>query len=152
MNRRQALISTFGSLVLPFRFWQLAPISTGMNAAQVQVETLIRKDLPDLGRGDTAPSVSVLRVRYAPGDQNRPHIHPVPAFVYVLRGVIESQVKGEKIRRYASGEYFFEEPRHAHLVARNASSTDPAEFLALFVGKSNSPLTVPLGDGNGSRR
>ena len=156
MNRRQVLTAAFASLTVPFHFWELAAAPVRHLAATsetgTQVETLFRKDLPDLARGDNTASLSVLRVLYAPGGESRSHTHPVPAFVYVLRGVVESQVEGEMTRRYGAGEYFFEEAGHRHLLARNASSTESAEFLTIFVGKANLPLTIPVSDQNRTPR
>jgi len=149
MDRRQALIAAFGSLALPFQLREFSSADARefsvTNNVDTQVQTLFRKELPDLGKGNDTASLSVLRVQYGPGAESRPHTHPATAFVYILRGAIESQVEGEMIRRYTAGEYFFEEARGRHLVARNASSTEPAEFLAIFVGNATSPLTIPLG-------
>jgi hypothetical protein len=107
MNRRQALI-TFASAALPCCFWQFAAAPAGQlaatNKAETQVETLFRKALPDLGDAENTASLSVLRVQYAPGGESRPHTHPVPAFVYVLRGVVESRVEGEMTRRCGAGD------------------------------------------------
>src|SRR5215472_8813200 len=155
MNRRQALIAALGSAVLPFRFGKsagacLTPVGVN-NSSDTEVQTLFQKELPDLQKGDNTVSLSVLRVQYAPGAESRPHSHPVPVFVYILRGSIESQVEGERARRYLAGEFFFEEARGKHLVARNASSTEPAEFLAVFVGNAKLPLASPLSAEDGSR-
>jgi quercetin dioxygenase-like cupin family protein len=147
MDRRQAILALW--TLLPLVHWELPSMfADEYGMANAKVQTLFRKELPKSDTADGAMSFSVLHVRYAPGAESKPHTHPAIAFVYVLRGAIESQVEGEMPRQYSAGEYFFEEPRRRHLVARNASATEPAEFLAIFVGKSNLPLTAPLEKGN----
>jgi quercetin dioxygenase-like cupin family protein len=146
MDRRQAVVA-FGAL-LPLLHRELPTVFADESGrTETRVQTLLRRELPKSETADDSISFSVLHVRYAPGAESKPHIHPVAAFVYVLSGAIDSQVEGEMPRKYSAGEYFFEEPRHKHSVARNPSPTDPAEFLATFVGKSNLPLTAPLDEG-----
>jgi quercetin dioxygenase-like cupin family protein len=47
-------------------------------------------------------------------------------------------------RVYHAGESFFEEPGSLHGVSRNASKTEPAKLLAVFVVDTNDKtLTTP---------
>ena len=86
-------------------------------------------------------------VDYAPGGASVPHEHAKSAFIYayVVSGAIESQVNDGPKRVYRAGESFFEEPGSLHRVSRNASKTEPAKLLAVFVVDTNDkPLTTPV--------
>ena len=63
------------------------------------------------------------------------HIHPKSAFIYatVLEGAIRSQVNDGPVTTYHAGESFSENPGDRHAVSANASGTEPARLLAVFV-------------------
>ena len=86
-------------------------------------------------------SLEALRVSYAPGEASKPHSHDRDAYVYVLNGHVRSQVEGQPLRVYATGENWFEPAGARHLVSANASSTEPATILVVFVGKPHVPNT-----------
>ena len=66
-------------------------------------------------------------------------------FAYVLAGEIESQVNDGPRRVYRAGESFYETPGSSHPISRNASKTEPAKLLAVFVVDTNDkPLTTPV--------
>jgi quercetin dioxygenase-like cupin family protein len=79
------------------------------------------------------------RVTYAPGESSPPHQHDDDAYVYVLSGHIRSQVEGHPVRVYAPGEDWFEPAGARHLVSGNASKSEPATMLVVFVGKPAQP-------------
>jgi quercetin dioxygenase-like cupin family protein len=79
-------------------------------------------------------SLEALRVTYAPGESSLPHSHDRDAYVYVLQGHVRSQVEGQPLRVYAAGENWFEPAGARHLVSANASDSEPATFLVVFVG------------------
>ncbi|WP_434721366.1 cupin domain-containing protein [Mesorhizobium sp. RIZ17] len=92
-------------------------------------------------------SLIVVEVDYAPGAASPPHRHAGSAFIYayVLSGEIESKVNDGKTRTYKSGESWFEAPGAVHSVSRNASNTEPAKLLAVFVvGSQDKKLTTPV--------
>ena len=74
-------------------------------------------------------------VEYAPGGTSPAHIHPNSAFIYatVLEGAIRSQVNDGPVTIYRAGESFSEYPGDRHSVSENASTTEPARLLAVFV-------------------
>jgi quercetin dioxygenase-like cupin family protein len=62
----------------------------------------------------------------------------------VLSGAIRSQVDDGPVTVYKAGEHFTETPGAHHRVSENASDTEPAKLLAIFVVDSaDNPLTVP---------
>jgi quercetin dioxygenase-like cupin family protein len=74
-------------------------------------------------------------VEYAPGGSSPAHTHPKSAFIYatVLEGAIQSQVNGGPVETFHAGEGFSENPGDHHGVSRNASPTERARLLAVFV-------------------
>jgi quercetin dioxygenase-like cupin family protein len=87
-----------------------------------------------------------LVVTYPPGGKSTPHRHAQSAFVYahVLTGAIRSQVNAEPAKVYRVGEGFHEDPGAHHRVSENASDTEPASLLAVFVvDAQDNPLTLP---------
>jgi quercetin dioxygenase-like cupin family protein len=80
-------------------------------------------------------SLRAVVVEYAPGAANKPHRHAPSAFVtaYVLEGAVRSQADDGPVRVYHAGEHFTEKPGAHHRVSENASKTEPARMLAIFV-------------------
>jgi quercetin dioxygenase-like cupin family protein len=92
-------------------------------------------------------------VNYPPGGKSLPHRHAKSAFIYahVLTGAIRSVVGTEPAKVYQVGESFDEEPGAHHRVSENASETQPASLLAVFiVDAEDQPLTIP--DSNSDTR
>jgi quercetin dioxygenase-like cupin family protein len=92
-------------------------------------------------------SLVALVVDYAPGGSSPSHTHAKSAFIfaYVLSGEIESQVNDEPARVYRAGESWHETPGSAHKISRNASKTEPAKLLAVFVvDTDDKKLTTPV--------
>ena len=74
------------------------------------------------------------------------HRHAGSAFIYayVLSGAIRSQVDDEPARVYRAGEAWFENPGAHHRVSANASNTEPARLLAVFiVDAADQQLMIP---------
>jgi quercetin dioxygenase-like cupin family protein len=62
----------------------------------------------------------------------------------VLEGSAVMQVKGGKEMTLGPGQTFSETPADVHTVARNASATQPAKFLAFFVKEKGAPIVLPV--------
>jgi quercetin dioxygenase-like cupin family protein len=89
------------------------------------------------------PRAKVHITRYAPGAKSEKHHHAGSVFAYVLSGAIRSQSSGTSAAKvYAAGESFFEPPGSEHLVSENASATEPATLLAVFVADDGAQLTT----------
>jgi quercetin dioxygenase-like cupin family protein len=92
-------------------------------------------------------SLIALEVDYAPGAASVPHTHAKSAFIYayVISGAIESKVNDGETRIYRAGESWSELPGDRHSISRNASKTEPAKLLAVFVVDTNDDhLTTPV--------
>jgi len=88
-------------------------------------------------------SLTAVLVSYAPGGKSQSHHHAGSVFVYVLSGQVRSEVSGAgPARVYKAGETFFEPPGSQHLVSENASATEPASILAVFVADDGAKLTT----------
>jgi quercetin dioxygenase-like cupin family protein len=91
-------------------------------------------------------SLVAVEVSYPPGGASAPHRHARSAFIYayVVSGQIQSQVDDGPARIYRAGDSFYEAPGAHHRISRNASQTQPAKLLAVFVVDSGKqPLTTP---------
>jgi quercetin dioxygenase-like cupin family protein len=93
-------------------------------------------------------SVRGILVEYAPGGSSASHRHPDSAFIYatVLEGAIRSQVNDGPEKVYRAGENWSEKPGDHHRVSANASDTEPAKLLAVFIvdtGETNIVIDDP---------
>jgi quercetin dioxygenase-like cupin family protein len=88
-------------------------------------------------------SLTVVVVNYAPGGKSGKHHHAGSVFAYVLSGAIRSENSATgPVKVYKAGESFFEPPGSEHLVSENASATEPASLLAVFVADDRAQLTT----------
>lgn len=114
-------------------------------SAQEQAETVktaFERAIPNI----PGKSLIALEVTYAPGGKSPSHRHAKSAFIYayVLSGAIRSQVNDEPVKVYRPGESWFEVPGSHHRVSENASDTEPAQLLAVFiVDDKDIPLVIP---------
>ena len=94
-------------------------------------------------------SIRGVLVEYEPGGFSAAHTHPSSAFIYatVLEGAIRSQVNDGPVITYRAGESWSEHPGDRHRVSANASTTEPARLLAVFVlDTSEKEITYPLSE------
>jgi len=80
-------------------------------------------------------SIKGVLVEYGPGVATGGHIHPKSAFIYatVLEGAIRTSVNNGPVVTYRAGQNFPEMPGDRHTLDENASKTEPAKLLAVFV-------------------
>lgn len=112
----------------------------------VKVRLVYQHELPNV----PGKSIKGVLVEYAPGGSSPAHTHPKSAFIYatVLEGAIRSQVNDMAVTTYQAGQNFSEEPGEVHRVSANASQTQPAKLLAVFVVDSDeTKLTIPVQTG-----
>ncbi|CDX17528.1 conserved exported hypothetical protein [Mesorhizobium sp. ORS 3324] len=94
-------------------------------------------------------SMRAVLVEYEPGGTSSAHTHPKSAFIYatVLEGAIRSKVNDGPVTTYHAGQGFSEFPGDRHGVSENASATEPAKLLAVFVVDTDEKeLTTPSGE------
>ena len=118
----------------------LAVLSTASAAQQSAATTvLLQTELPDIEGREAV----VLEVVYPPGVASASHRHNAHTFVYVLEGTVEMQVAGGELLKLVVGQTFYETPNDIHSVSRNASDTEPAKILVVFIKQAGAPMTVP---------
>ena len=120
----------------------VAPLcaSAAEGTALDKVELIGSYPLPNVA----GKRVTIVRVTYGPGGFSRPHRHAGSVTAYITRGEIRSQLGGGPIETFAVGQTFFEPPGSTHLVSANASNTEPAELIAVFVADEGAQLTTLL--------
>jgi quercetin dioxygenase-like cupin family protein len=75
------------------------------------------------------------------GGKSVKHHHAGSVFAFVLSGEIRSENSATgPAKVYKAGESFFEPPGSEHLVSENASATEPASLLAVFVADDGAVL------------
>jgi len=92
-------------------------------------------------------SMKGVLVEYGPGVATGGHIHPKSAFIYatVLEGAIRTSVNDGPAVTYRAGQNFSEFPGDRHTLDENASKTEPAKLLAVFVVDTDEKeLLTPL--------
>jgi quercetin dioxygenase-like cupin family protein len=102
-----------------------------MTAEKSKVTLVFDRALPNV----PGKSMKGVLVEYQPGGSNPAHTHPASAFIYatVLEGAIRSKVNDGPEKVYHVGESWAEVPGDHHVVSANASDTQPARLLAVFV-------------------
>lgn len=107
--------------------------STMSNAIETQhvvVTPVFQHDIPNI----SGKTIRAVTVDYQPGGKSMPHRHGSAYIVaYVLSGAIRSQVDDAKIQVFKAGEHWIENPGAHHVVSENASATEPASLLAIFI-------------------
>jgi quercetin dioxygenase-like cupin family protein len=88
--------------------------------------------------------VTIVRVFYGPGGFTRPHKHSGSVTAYITKGEIRSQLGGGPVEVFKVGQSFFEPPGATHMISANASNTEPAELVAVFVADEGAQLTTFL--------
>ena len=114
-------------------------ITGTLMAQEAKVTELFSKDLTDFPGKEGL----MITVEYPPGSKDPIHRHNAHGFIYVLEGSIVMQVRGGKEVTLTPGQTFYEGPNDVHVIGRNASQTQPAKFVVVFVKDKGAPLLVP---------
>jgi quercetin dioxygenase-like cupin family protein len=118
----------------------LCMTSASPGSSQDVIEPITSHALPNV----PGKRVTVVRVFYGPGGFTPPHYHSGSVTAYVTKGEIRSQLGGGPVETFKVGQSFFEPPGSTHLVSANASTTEPAELIAIFVADEGAQLTTLL--------
>jgi quercetin dioxygenase-like cupin family protein len=119
----------------------LASTTVSAHGPGETVKPVFERAIPNI----PGKTLIALEVTYAPGGKSPSHFHPKSAFIYahVLSGAIRSQVGDEPAKVYQTGEGWYENPGSHHKISENASATEPAKLLAVFVGDPGETLVTP---------
>jgi quercetin dioxygenase-like cupin family protein len=149
-----AVLAATGVLVTIAAAGTVTPMMSGVSPVTAPICAVTD---PNASQGDTVipvasyplpnvlgKRVTVVRVIYAPGGFSRPHRHAGSVTAYIVKGEIRSQLAGGPVQDYKLGESFFEPPGSVHQVSANASQTEPAELIAVFVADEGAQLATYL--------
>ena len=120
----------------------LSPILPASADDAAKVSELMTKDLANV----PGKEVTMIKVEYPPGAADPVHRHNASAFIYVLEGSIEMQMKGAEKVTLHPGDTFYEDPEGIHLVGRNASDTKPAKTVVLLIKEKGAPIFTPVNE------
>jgi quercetin dioxygenase-like cupin family protein len=124
----------------------LAALATLRGGSLPASEDDARRDKPIIsGKLPNVPgqTLTAILVRYAPGEKSPKHRHAGSVFAFVVSGSIRSENSATgPARVYEAGEGFWEPEGSAHFVSENASTTEPASLLAVFVAEDGATLTT----------
>src|ERR1700754_1494497 len=123
----------------------LAPAAHAEPAPQNSDQNPVIRTVFDQPTNVAGKSLETVTVSYPPGAKSASHHHAKSAFImaYVISGAIRSQLEGEPARVYHAGETWSEAPGAHHTISENASATEPAELLAVFlIDTGDGPLTT----------
>ena len=122
----------------------------GAAAAQAVTErsTSTRRDvitrrLP----GEPERDISLVEVSYPPGTGSLPHVHANGVMAFVVSGTIVSKVGDGPEQTFRAGDAWWEPEGAIHRVSRNASATESATLLAIYIaprGAMPADLMKPL--------
>jgi quercetin dioxygenase-like cupin family protein len=130
--RRGAALLTLAALAL------LGGPSGAADAPGAKVTPVASNALPNV----PGKRLTAVVVDYAAGGTSPAHHHAGSVFAYVLAGRIRSQVSDGPVAVFEAGQSFFEPPGSRHLVSENASQTEPARLLAIFIADEGATLTT----------
>jgi len=128
-----AMIDTLSGAVAP-----LCTVGDPQGSTLNTVEPITSHALPNV----PGKRVTIVRVFYGPGGFTAAHRHAGSVTAYVTKGEIRSQLAGGPVETFKVGQSFFEPPGATHLVSANASATETAELIAVFVADEGAQLTT----------
>jgi quercetin dioxygenase-like cupin family protein len=114
-------------------------VAFAYRSESVVMTELMSKELADV----PGEEMVMLLVDYAPGAVEPIHRHDAYVFVYILQGSVVMQVRGGKETSLAAGQTFYEGPDDVHTMGRNASTTEPAKFIAVMLKKKGAQTVLP---------
>jgi quercetin dioxygenase-like cupin family protein len=88
-----------------------------------------------------------VEVTYPPGAGSAAHLHANGVMAFVVSGTIVSKVGDAPEQTFKTGAAWWEPPGALHRVSRNASSTEPATLLAVYIapkGVKEASLMAPI--------
>lgn len=84
--------------------------------------------------------IKSLTIELAPNVSVGEHMHEGFIYAYVLQGSVRSQLDNGEIMEYGEADSWVEPPLVCHIRTKNASDTESAKLLVLFIGKEDARL------------
>jgi quercetin dioxygenase-like cupin family protein len=140
----------FNSFSLHSLFVTVVAMLPGAAAAQPLSERsastrrdVIKQRLP----GEPERDINLVEVSYPPGTGSPPHKHANGVMAFVVSGTIVSKVGDGPEQTFHVGDAWWEPEGAIHRVSRNASSTESATLLAIYIapkGATPADLIKPI--------
>jgi quercetin dioxygenase-like cupin family protein len=105
---------------------------------------VIKQRLP----GEPERDITLVEVIYPPGTGSPPHMHANGVMAFVVSGMIASKVGDAPEQTFHAGDAWWEPVGAVHRVSRNASPTQTATLLAIYVAPADAAaadLMKPIG-------
>src|SRR5262252_4966437 len=122
---------------------QAASAFQGPAASSSSRRDVITQELP----GEPPRKLILVEVTYPPGTASPAHLHANGVMAFVISGTIASKVGDEPERMFSAGSAWWEPPGAIHRTSRNASPTEPATLLAIYIapeGATEAELMRPI--------
>jgi quercetin dioxygenase-like cupin family protein len=119
--------------------WTICAASSSVSGRPVTSSTVVGSEPL---AADPHKRITSMVVDFPPNAFTAEHHHEADLYVYVLEGTIRSQLGGQRVETYTRGQSFFEPDGSVHMFAENASTTEPARILAVFVHREGARLIV----------
>lgn len=111
--------------------------------SHVKVTQLSQREIIEKIDGKEA-SATVVEVTFEPGQQDSPHRHAGPVFVYVLEGEYEHAINDEPAKTFKAGDTLYEPSGALHRVARNPNRKTTTRLLAVVLhSRDTKQVTIP---------
>lgn len=107
---------------------------------------VIRQRLP----GEPKRDITLVEVTFPPGTGVMPHMHANGVMAFVISGTLASKVGDGPEQAFHAGDAWWEPVGAIHRVLRNASPTQTATLLAIYIapaGATAGDLMKPIGAG-----
>lgn len=115
----------------------LATLVPARSSPSETLVPLLQQAIPTL----PGKALTAIAVVFPPGAASVPHRHgDAFLYAYVLEGGVRSQIEGQPAHVYRTGESWTEKPGDHHVLTENASSTETARLLVVFVADTGAPL------------
>src|SRR5215472_6506730 len=129
LSRRHFNHSSLISLVAAAAIPDSTAVAQQETTSHATRRDVIRQELP----GEPLRDISLIEVTYPPATGSPPHLHANGVIAFVVSGTIVSKIGDGTEQTFHAGDAWWEPPGAIHRVSRNASSTDPARLLAIYV-------------------
>jgi len=106
-----------------------------------------RKVIQQVLPGEPPREIVLVEVGYPPGTGSPAHLHANGVMAFVVAGTIISQLGEGPEETFRAGEAWWEPAGTIHRASRNASATEPASLLAIYLappGATPEDLMKPI--------
>ena len=132
VSRRQFNRGSLIALLTTAAAASVGGLASAQQPAAAGVSTrrnVIKRELP----GEPLRVLSLVEVTYQPGTGSPAHLHANGVMAFVVSGTVTSKVGDGPEQMFHAGDAWWEPPGAIHRVSRNASRTEPATLLAIYI-------------------